>query len=101
MAPSRRDVLVLALFLGGLILSGVGLGLQRMPLVGIGSLLTGAGCAIGMVETHRAGVIATNWGTTRRADAPVGFRMECAFWWLVIAAGTAAGILKSLGILVK
>ena len=94
---SKRDVLVLALCFSGLILFGLGTALPLLPLIGIGSLLVGAGCAIGMVEPPRAGVLVTNWGVTKRADSPVRFRVECAFWWLVILAIT----LKCLGILVK
>jgi hypothetical protein len=97
----RHRVPLLALVFLGLILVCLGKGFQSGPLVALGCLLAGTGCMAGMLDTQRGGVIRTNWGTTRRAEDPVGFHLECGFWWVVILSWTVAGVLHGVGILGK
>jgi hypothetical protein len=97
----RKDLKMFCVVLGGLILAGVGLVTGVKPFVGAGTLLAGLMAVIGMVRTEREGVIRTNWGTMRRAEDPIGFRIEATFWWIVILAWTSGGVLHGLGILVR
>jgi len=97
----RSDLTMFCVVLCGLILAGIGLATGVKPLVGAGTLLAGLGAMVGMVRTEREGVIRTNRGTTRRVEDPIGFRIEATFWWIVILAWTAGGVLHGLGILVR
>ena len=97
----RRDLQMFFVVLGGLILMCVGLATGVKPLVGAGTLLAGGCALVGMIQTEREGVIRTNRGTWRRAEDPIGFRLEATFWWVVILAMISGGMLHSFGLLVR
>lgn len=85
--------------IAGLILAGVGSCSEARWVQASGIILAGAGAAASMVDTYREGVIETNWGTIRRAESPVLFQIEAAFWSALIACWTIGGVLCSLGVI--
>ena len=97
----RHDLLFFIVTIGGLSLACLGAGAGLKPLVAGGSLLAGTCAAVGMVRSQVAGVIRTNRGTLRRAEDPVGFWIESAFWWIVILLWTLGGAMHGFGLLVK
>ena len=62
--------------------------------------MNGLACGIPL-QGDAGSVIRTNWGTTRRAEDPIGFRIEATFWWIVILAWTSGGVAHGLGLLVR
>jgi hypothetical protein len=97
----RQDLGMIFVMMSGLTLGLVGTGTNVKPLVLVGCLLAGAVAAIGMVRTHRQGVIRTNRGATRRAEDPVGYWIASVFWWAVILLWTLGGMLHGFGVLVR
>jgi hypothetical protein len=85
--------------IAGLVLAGTGFRFEVGWIQASGILLAGVGAAAGMVDTYRVGIIETNWGTTRRAESPVRFQFEAAFWSAFITIWTIGGMLVSLGII--
>jgi hypothetical protein len=97
----RRDLAIIVLFMGGLILVCVGSGTGVKPLIAVGCLVAGVGCAVQMIECHREGVIRTNAGILRRSDCRLCFRFQVGFWWTVVLLWTLGGVLHGFGWLIR
>ena len=97
---SRRHALhVLIPVFAGLILAGIG-GVLSLPwLKGTGCVIASLGAGLSVVTSIREGVLRSNWGTVTREATPVRFRIEAAFWILLIAAMTLAGLLYAVGVI--
>jgi hypothetical protein len=93
----RESAAVLGPFFAGLLLMAVGQAVGVRALTGAGAALAALGAAVHLLRGQARGVLKTNWGTVRRDGHRLGFRVEIAFWWAVLAARTLAGAAYAFG----